>query len=544
MPARDFRLLTLQRQQFAEFFPFFFEDPPAAPESDLSALREERYNMRRFSGGADLERGRYFAMLDEGDVNDVQRIRNALGRSPLVGELLAYAHPWTPDWTSVFDLGAVPAGAFDQVLDAEQRELVAAAQRNVIAVFDRPLRSVEGAEATPRERGYLFPYEVTTIERESAFDLRRPETLDWLVSALNDDFPNAAFPLIADHSDEEDQTLFVENIATPADRERFLSSVDLPLSRGLRGIRQALDGLGDLLVYLLNPSLGGTHITDMIATLALDSEADCIIYPSARADCGVSYGSDGPATWWGWNLVDLSGATSRYTGCLFVVGRPERFYGWPDLTVILNENEETESSAATLAGQLRGWAVDGLTQNTSTAVQTRRWIRALERSAMNVEIALDVERTPRRGRHSERPRKPKRYERLSYLRAELACHDVDLDCHVLAIDGRSRGELTVGELLARLCSSMALYRNEEPVPTVYSGGWFLLQSPEPTTFVLMCPICGTSDRFERELDIVRMGHCGSCRYGSVLDEEPWDAGARAFAAVDDGLDLMWPDAGT
>ena len=63
---------------------------------------------------------------------------------------------------------------------------MAAAQGNVIAVFDRPLRARQGADATLRERGYLFPYQVETMERVRAFDLRRRETLDWLISALND----------------------------------------------------------------------------------------------------------------------------------------------------------------------------------------------------------------------------------------------------------------------------------------------------------------------------------------------------------------------
>jgi hypothetical protein len=89
-----------------------------------------------------------------------------------------------------------------------------------------------------------------------------------------------------------------------------------------------------------------------------------------------------------------------------------------------------------------------------------------------------------------------------------------------------------------------MYRNEVPVRTVYSGGWFLLQSPELSTFVLMCPVCGTNERFERELDFVRMAHCRSCGYGRIMGEDPMNAGARAFEAVDDGLDLLWPEATT
>jgi hypothetical protein len=184
-------LTALQRRQFEEFFPFFFGEPPHVPATDLPVPREPTYNLRRFSGGANLERGRYFALVDVGSVDNDPRLRSVLGTSALVGELLAYAHDWTPDWTSVFDLQAAPAGMFDQLLDAEQKELVAAAGGNVIAVFDRPLRAGEGA--TQRERGYLFPYQVETTERARAFDMRRPETIDWLISALNDDFRTRLF---------------------------------------------------------------------------------------------------------------------------------------------------------------------------------------------------------------------------------------------------------------------------------------------------------------------------------------------------------------
>jgi hypothetical protein len=534
----------LQRQQFEDFFPFFFEEARQPSESEIPLAREPAFNMRRFSAGADLPRGRYYALIDVSDAGSGSEPTDTLGTSALVGELLAYAHDWLPDWTSVFDLRAAPAGTFDEVLDAEQKELIAAAERNVIAVFDRPLRVREGAERTLRERGYLFPYRVETMTRHRAFDLRRPATVDWLIGALNDDFPNAAFPLITDDGPDQDMTWFMPDVRTPADRDRVLADLQLPVSRGLSGVGQELDGLGDLLAYLLNDALGGTAVTDMIATCALDAGADCIIYPSARVDCGVSFSSNEPDTWWGWNLVDLSDSTSRYTGCLMWIGRPERLYGWPDFSLILNQIDESKPANAAVASDLHGWAVDGLTQNTRTAVHTRRWLRALQRSAMNVEIALDVERTARRGRHSARARIPKRYKGLSYLRAELACQNINLTSHVLGINERRQDGLSVGELLAHLCSNMAFYRNEAPVPTVYSGSWFLLQAPELTTFILMCPVCGTSERFERELDFARMAHCRSCGYGRILGEDPMNAGARAFEAVDDGLDRLWPDGPT
>src|SRR5690349_4156685 len=103
---RPAMLTDLQRRQFEEFFPYFFAEPLEQATTDLPLPREPAYNLRRFSGGANLERGRYFALIDVGDAFNSLRPASVLGRSALVGELLAYAHSSTPDWTSVFDLRA------------------------------------------------------------------------------------------------------------------------------------------------------------------------------------------------------------------------------------------------------------------------------------------------------------------------------------------------------------------------------------------------------------------------------------------------------
>jgi hypothetical protein len=64
-----------------------------------------------------------------------------------------------------------------------------------------------------------------------------------------------------------------------------------------------INGLGGLLSYLVFDGLGGSPITDMIAAAALNYGADCIVYPSARVDCGFPTLAQSPllggaGTWW------------------------------------------------------------------------------------------------------------------------------------------------------------------------------------------------------------------------------------------------------
>jgi hypothetical protein len=108
-----------EREQFEDFFPRFFEEPPAElpGAGDWKGVeREPTYVLRRFSGGANLERSRYCALLDHGIETNA---------STLAAELLAYSHSDSSDWTSIFDLRRYPPTTFQNVMSQAQLERVA-----------------------------------------------------------------------------------------------------------------------------------------------------------------------------------------------------------------------------------------------------------------------------------------------------------------------------------------------------------------------------------------------------------------------------------
>ena len=276
-------LTEAQRAQFEASFPLFFVPPPALPAG--AAPRETAFNLRRFSAGANLPRGRYYGLIDSSLAPRSRALTSMHGMSSLVGELLTYADGSACAWTSAFDLSQVSSQP--GMLTDEQRRAVDATHGHVIAVFDRPLVFDSRLDRTAHEQGYLFPYQVGTMTRERAFDLRRAETLDWLMNALNEDFPNVLFLPDIDPADPDSDIFYVKNAATPDKRQQLVDTVPHPVYRGLRGIGEELRGLGDLLRFLLTDSLGGTPLLDFISTYIVDCGADCIIYPSARVDCGV-----------------------------------------------------------------------------------------------------------------------------------------------------------------------------------------------------------------------------------------------------------------
>ncbi len=186
------------------------------------------------------------------------------------------------------------------------------------------------------------------------------------------------------------------------------------------------------------------------------------------------------------------------------------------MTVFVDPLDPQDPHPSTVAA-LRSWAAEGLGHHTTSALHARRWITNFESDREMRFPAIEVARTTRKGRFRRYPRKPKPYESALGLRVDLINQDVRLESAV--------------------CRHSA-FLGSTAIPTVYSGSWFLLQSEAETSFTLVCPCGGTRARFDRELDFTRMAWCQSCRYGAVPGEGPLEAGARAFEAVDEGVDAL------
>lgn len=520
-----------QRRQFEELFPLF-NTAPRQVKGPSGVGHEAPYNLRRFSAGANLPRGRYYGLIDSLATKIHASFTNLYGHSPLVGELLIYSHNTSSNWTSAFDLSLVdlPPG----ILNSEEQEAVDAVNGQMIAVFERPLAADLKFNSTN-----LFPYQVSTLNRQRAFDLRRAEALDWLIQTLNEDFPNALFMDIDPH-DTEAEMMYIETVNSLEQRQKLIDQLPLPLSKGLHGINTPLGGLADMLSYLLTETLGGSPMLDIISALALRSGADCIVFPSARVDCGVAYCGGEIESWWGWNLVDLAGATSSYTDRVVLVACPEAKYTRSEMTVVVDSLDPKEPYPVRVS-DMRLWAAEGLSQHTMDILHTRRWIEHLNgHHDIGIPI-LEVERTFRKGRFSQYQRKPKRFRDLSALRSALVNQEIRLESRVLVIDGNTiEHPGPLGDFLAQLCAQGA-FLNSESRSTVYCGSWFLLQSPTITSYILLCPCCGARQRIEGTIDFQRIACCSSCRYGHIAGQPSDEAGAQALEAIDIGMGMLWED---
>ena len=242
-------------------------------------------------------------------------------------------------------------------------------------------------------------------------------------------------------------------------------------------------------------------------------------------------------SWWGWNVVDLEDAASVYSGHLAMVSCPTAKYSGTQMTVFLDPLDPQDPYPSTVAA-FRGWAAEGLGHHTTSVIHARRWITKFESDKEVRFPALEVERTTRKGRLRMYPRRPRSYDSALSLRVDLINQDVRLESAVLSEAGEPLSEpRRLGDYLAMLCRASP-FLDSTAVPTVYCGSWFLLQSQAVTSFTIICPCCGTHAHFDRELDFTRIAWCQSCRYGAVLGEDPLEAGARAFEAVDEGVDAL------
>jgi hypothetical protein len=199
-----------ERQVFLKYFSGFTRDPDPDFIWVYEQLRadgkdgERPYNLRRFSGGSELPRGRYSNICDE----------EGHSFQTLAMELLAYSDRQIDDLVEVFDLNDPSLEDLRDTIPQELRETANSLRWQALLVRSKPL-VVEGEKA-PQQ--FVIPYQVAKLERNRVFDLRRRETLHWLIKALNEDFPNTVFGLQS--NTHHPMPLFTTARGTSADTTR------------------------------------------------------------------------------------------------------------------------------------------------------------------------------------------------------------------------------------------------------------------------------------------------------------------------------------
>ena len=142
-----------ERKQFEDFFPRYFEQPRAKLPGmiEVPAVKPEpTYLLRRFSGGSSLERGRYYALLNDG----VKTGASTLAASSCLHILIPI--PVTGHQFSICVLLCLRSH-FKTCFRTEQLGRVAKAKGLMIAAFDRPLVWEGSSDLTSRQRGHVFP---------------------------------------------------------------------------------------------------------------------------------------------------------------------------------------------------------------------------------------------------------------------------------------------------------------------------------------------------------------------------------------------------
>jgi hypothetical protein len=235
----------------------------------------DRYSARRYAGGDDLGRGRYYTLAKNADGDD---------DGTLTHELAAYRSVYWSGQTIVEDslrrqrLRSSNT-VVEQALSRQQRCIIMGFrnspemphrywwQDDATDVFGN---GGTGTKGSVPSAFLVLPYEVATHTIEGTLDLRQPSAQQWLV------------------------TLFTEGRLPPTS----------PWERPHRQF-----SFIDLLRYLLSPVFGGGLATEIVGAYLRRLGVAALIYPSARANASVLYGDDGETYDEGWNLVDFRGAS-------------------------------------------------------------------------------------------------------------------------------------------------------------------------------------------------------------------------------------------
>lgn len=328
-------LSTEQRVAQRLAFPGFFAEPARNPKDVEEYKRrklgaqgirvelQEPFGYRRFAGGAELPRSRYYSICADKTGNDHQT---------LASELMAYIEPKQSGEVYALDLSDPAyselrehyiklwpeAGTFNDVIAALFRSRPGCptpfVEKRSAAIGKPTTPLVEVTAVLP----VFFP---THTYRESipcCIDLRLPEVQKWFNSEIRTGIPGLAY-LYGDVGIRKELLLTEIERSRVAGEVSAVSLQDLdtkvdkvirwPPNPGGPEILSKGDGsFVDLLPLFMFPLKGGSPITDAIAVWLRRLGANALIFPSARTDpyCKIQNGKLVETR--GWNLVDYRNA--------------------------------------------------------------------------------------------------------------------------------------------------------------------------------------------------------------------------------------------
>ncbi|MFM0075268.1 tetratricopeptide repeat protein [Paraburkholderia sediminicola] len=297
-------------------FPHFFQTAAADPEikrffrNRPSSGTQPPYSYRRFAGGAEFPRERYYSISDGNSGDD---------QETLLYELLAYTAPGTAGAMIPID------GLYRKNRETVGREFGINPARfstraiNLLFIDDdertlTPLFRSEGMRSHRKLTEIVcLPYTVERMTIEGVIDLRLPQTREWFEKNILAGLPDIRF--VYGKARVERLSVGMERPERSARRPRRQAPVSdrvmltwAPRSNWDGETIFGTDDFFGLLPFLTFPQLGGSPVTEAIGVWLRNIGANGLVYPSARNDVavrvekGVLIGSRG------WCFVDYRNA--------------------------------------------------------------------------------------------------------------------------------------------------------------------------------------------------------------------------------------------
>jgi hypothetical protein len=256
-----------------------------------------------------------------------------------------------------------------------------------------------------------------------------------------------------------------------------------------------------VLQYILNPALGGTPITTIIGEILVASGVDCLLYPSARHDCGVHYKGDAPIAHLGWNVVDFSslGSSSQRFGTFFVDGA--------EAYRCLGGHIEVSTKAQRCSYDVDDWHLHGTAKETRDSMVRNAWREQLdlECSDFRLDPTVVFERTPWRSYTAgNMNRKPRKFDSWFDLRLAVITKEVSLRSFMLDNDLR-RTPTRVGDFIVTLSKDHDLWGNGVTATDFDEDDSFLVGR----NVGLICTACGD---LAEQLSLERLQRCLACGF--------------------------------
>ena len=227
------------------------------------ATRRSRGRARRYSGGADLPGGRYFAICN----ND-----SGYDGGTLVRELMSYWSSRTRAMPELVD------STVDVTVAEQLREHPMLGSAPFLMLLVREIQTT--ASAPPYELGpaaaVVMPLPITPVDYARVLDLRRREAQDWLL-----DFCNTH---VSGHRDID-----IEGTV-------------------LRTWKPRLSSFRELLPTLMSPTVGGSVFHDSLGVWLRRHGCFGLVFPSARRNARVHCDDQEITGFDGWNFVVYDGA--------------------------------------------------------------------------------------------------------------------------------------------------------------------------------------------------------------------------------------------